>query len=60
MEGNNKLKEIDIKNRTWYYLDDIIKVEYFDFKNILINDKSFENILVYDINTKYQISIINI
>ena len=49
MEGNNKLKEIDIKNRTWYYLDDIIKAEYFDFKNILINDKSFENILVYDI-----------
>ena len=49
MEGNNKLKEIDIKNRTWYYLDDIINVEYFDFKNILINDKSFENILVYDI-----------
>ena len=31
MEGNDELKEIDIKNRTGYHFDDIIKIEDFDF-----------------------------
>ena len=31
----NNLKEISIKNRTCYYFDEIIKVEDFDFDNIL-------------------------
>ena len=31
MESNDELKEIDIKNRTCYYFDDIIKIEDFDF-----------------------------
>ena len=42
MESNDKLKEIDIKNRTWYYFDDIIKIEDFDFDNILIGERSYE------------------
>ena len=46
---NNKLKEIDIKNRTCYYSDDIIKIEDFVLGNILIDEKSYENILVYDV-----------
>ena len=29
-----------------YYFDDIIKLENFDFDNILFNEKSYENILV--------------
>ena len=29
MESKGELKEIDIKNRTCYYSDDIIKVELF-------------------------------
>ena len=29
MKSNEKLKEIDVKNRMWYYLDDIIKTEHF-------------------------------
>ena len=29
MQSNNKLKEIDIKNRTCYYFDDIINDEGF-------------------------------
>ena len=29
MKSNEKLKEIDVKNRMWYYLDDIIKTEDF-------------------------------
>ena len=37
MEINNKLKEIDIKNRT-YYFNDIIKIEDFNLDNILKNN----------------------
>ena len=32
MESDDKLKEINIKNRTCYYFDDIIKFE--DFNNL--------------------------
>ena len=34
MENNDRLKEIDIKNRMCYYFDDIIKIEHFDLDNI--------------------------
>ena len=52
MENNTKLKEINIKNRTCYYFDDIFKFEHFDLNNILIDEKSYENILVYNISCK--------
>ena len=48
MDSNNELKEIDIKNCTCYYFDDIIKFEDFDLDNILI-EESYENILFYNI-----------
>ena len=48
VESNYELKEIDIKNRTCYYLDDIIKIEDFDF-DILLDEKSYGNVLIYDI-----------
>ena len=35
-----------------YYSDDIIKFEDFDFDNILIDKKSLENILIYDVSYK--------
>ena len=47
---SNELKEINIKNHTFYF-DDIIKIEDFDF-DILIDEKSYKNILVYDISNK--------
>ena len=50
MESNNKLKQIDIKNRTRYYFDNIIKFEDFGLNNILIDEKSYKNILVYNIS----------
>ena len=45
-----------IKNRTCYYFDDIIRLEDFDFDIILINEKSHENILIYDIDGFIRIS----
>ena len=38
-----------MKNCTFYYFDDIIKFEDFGLDNILIDEKSNENILVYNI-----------
>ena len=35
-----------IKSRTFYYFDDIIKSEDFDLGNNLIDEKSYENILI--------------
>ena len=35
-----------------YYFDDIIKLEDFNFDNILIDEKSPKNILIYDILCK--------
>ena len=48
----NNLKEIDIKNCTCYYFDDIIKIEEFDFDNILLDEEPYRNILIYDISYK--------
>ena len=42
-------------NCMWYYFNDIIKFEDFDLDNILIDEKSYETILVY--NTSYKTSI---
>ena len=52
MEGNKKLKEIDIKNCASYYFDYIIKIEDFNFGNNSMDQKSYENILVYNISDK--------
>ena len=46
------LKEINIKNLTCYYFDDMIKIEDFDFDYISLDEKSYENILVYSISYK--------
>ena len=55
MDSNNEFKEIDIKNRTCYYFDDITKIEDFDLDNSSIDEKSYENILVYNISYKHLI-----
>ena len=44
---SNKVKEIDIKNQTYYFLDDTINIKNFDPNNIKIDEKSYKNILIY-------------
>ena len=51
-DSNDELNEVNIKNRTCYCFDDIIKIEDFNLDNILIDGKSFENNLVYSISYK--------
>ena len=47
---NNKIKKVHIKSGTSYYFDEVITFRDFDFDNILIDEKSHENILIYDIS----------
>ena len=49
---NNEFKKVCIKNRTCHYIDDIIKLQDFNFDNILTDEKSHENILIYNISYK--------
>ena len=44
---SNKVKDIDIKNRTYYFFNDIINIKNFDSNNIEIDEKSYKNILIY-------------
>ena len=37
---SNKVKDIDIKNRTYYFSDDFIDIKYFDPIDIKIGEKS--------------------
>ena len=58
MESKNELKEIDIKNRTCYYFDDIITDRDTYSVDILLDKKlyeTYENILVYSISHKIQL-----
>ena len=52
MKSDDKLNETNIKNRTFYYFDDMIEIEDFVFDNILLDEKTHKNILVYDISYK--------
>ena len=52
MESNHELKAIDIKNRMCYYFNDIMRVGGINFSDILWDEKSYENILIYDISYK--------
>ena len=49
---NNDFEKVQIKNCTCYFFDGIIKLEDFYLDNILIDEKSYINILIYDISYK--------
>ena len=44
---SNKVKDISIKNRTYYFFNDIINIENFGSNNVKIDEKSYKNILIY-------------
>ena len=52
MDSNNESNEIDIKNGICYYFDDIIKIEDLGLDNILIDGKSYENLLGHNFSYK--------
>ena len=44
---SNRFKDRDIKNYTYYFFNDIINVRNFDRNKIKVEEKSYENILIY-------------
>ena len=44
---SNKVKDINIKNCTYYFFNDMINIKNFDPNNIKIDEKSYNNILIY-------------
>ena len=58
MQSNNKLKEIDIKNRICYYFDNIIKFKDFDFNNILIDENFIYSSIRYLMGVKNVITYV--
>ena len=52
MENKDELKEIDIKNCTCYYFDDIMRVIEINFSDILLSKKSHKNTLICDVSYK--------
>ena len=44
---SNKIKDLDLKNHTYYFFDDIINIKNFDPNNIKIDEKLYKNILTY-------------
>ena len=49
MEWNDELKEIDIKNCTCYYFDNIMASRDIYSGNILLEEKLYKNVLIIDI-----------
>ena len=43
----NCVKETDIKNRRYYFLDDMINIKNLDPNKINIDEKSYKNIFIY-------------
>ena len=43
---SNKGKDKDIKDRTYYFVDDIINIKKLDLNNIKIDEKSCKNIFI--------------
>ena len=44
---SNKVKDINIKNQTYDFFNDIINIENVDPNNVKIDEKSYKNIVIY-------------
>ena len=43
------IKQINIKNRTYYFYNDIIDIETFDSNNLKLDKKSYKDLDIYNI-----------
>ena len=47
MKRSNKVKDMNIKNRTYYFFNDNVGIEHFDPNNIKMDKMSYKNIVIY-------------
>ena len=52
MESKNEFLKIDSKSRRCYYFDFAMEIIDINVKDLLLEKKRFENILIYDISYK--------
>ena len=45
------IKEINIKNRTYYFYNDIIDIKTFDSKNLKLEKKTYKDLDIYNLDT---------
>ena len=43
------IEQINIKNRTYFFFNDVINIEDFDLSLLRIGKKSYKNICIYNI-----------
>ena len=43
---SNKVRDVDIKNRTYYFFNDMINIKNFDLNNIKLDEEWYKNILI--------------
>ena len=43
----NRVKEFNIKNRTYYFFDDTVNIKNLDPINIKIDEKPYKNVFIY-------------
>ena len=43
---DNKFKDIDIKNRTYYFYDNVNNIKNLDSNKIKIDKKSYKNVII--------------
>ena len=61
------IKQINIKNRTYYFYNDIIDIETFDSNNLKLDKKSYKDLDIYNIGyvtikkigSGYDVNIVN-
>ena len=49
-----ELKQINIKNRTYYFYNDIINLDEFDGSKIKVDKKNFNDINIYYLGYEYK------
>ena len=59
-----RIKQINIKSRTYYFYDDMVNIKDFDSNLLKLDKKSFKNIAIYFIGyitkkDKYKINSVN-
>lgn len=55
--SDEKLKEINIKNRKYYYRDNLIYISSLCPKNLVIDEKSYDSLMIYHTRYKIQYSL---
>ena len=55
-----EIKQVNIKNRTYYFYNDIINLDEFDGSKTKVDRKSFNDIAIYYLGYEYKKKLQNV